>query len=299
MITDRQFIPFSQAAYASSCNLMLCKRYNKNFINDILLLNGVAFKLSHGDKIFAIPSEVPITIWKIICHNCQTQNIKLTFIFLDEPLPNPQILNLLLPYAINIFIDNAPFNNLPPNIHIYPIAIMDESPIMKFTPMPFDKKESLCLLRFMTQNNRTERGMVENELGNKQFVTNLNHKQIIDDSETKTFMGGNVVSAETFYTIVNKFKYVLDPAGCGVATHRFWESIYLNAIPIVKRTHTAFDKLYNFYPCLIVDNWSDVTEELLINKLSECQTHLTKFKFEYPNFFHDVNVSLDISTKHM
>jgi hypothetical protein len=256
-------------------------------------------RLRHGDRVYAITNETPLQIWQIISQKCHDLNIKLTFIFLDEPNPCLKALNLVLPHAIDIFIDNCPFISLPPMVHVYPLAIMDESPLFRFSPTPFDKKDSLCLLRFMTQNRRIERGTVEALLGNQRFVTNMNKIPITDDAEKKTFVGGNVVSAETFYKIVNKFKYVLDPAGCGVATHRFWESIYLNAIPIVRRTHTAFDKLYNFYPCLVVDKWQDVTEQLLLDNLATQQERIAKFKLDYPTFFEDVEVALEISKNYM
>ena len=51
--------------------------------------------------------------------------------------------------------------------------------------------------------------------------------------------------------------------GNGVATHRFFEAIYLDDI-IVKKTYTAFDSLYKAFPCLEVDEWEEVTQEYLI-----------------------------------
>jgi len=294
------YAPFSHGQYAASCQHIICKRYDPASIHAIMLGRpNSTDRLQHGDRVYAITTETPLQVWQIVARKCQQLNIKLTFLFLDEPRPNVRALQIILPYAINIFIDNAPFISLPKNVHLFPIGFPDRSVIAQFVPPTFDEKKSLCLLKFMTRNNRTERGTVENELGNKSFVTNLNEAQILDDAKTKTFLGGNEVSVETFYKIMSQFKYVLDPAGCGVATHRFWESIYFNAIPIVRRTHSAFDKLYNFYPCLIVDRWSDVTENLLLENLDMLQQRIATFKKDYPTFFEDINVSLEISENHL
>ena len=39
----------------------------------------------------------------------------------------------------------------------------------------------------------------------------------------------------------------MSPRGNGEDCHRFYEAIYLDSIPIVKRTNTPFDKLYNAF----------------------------------------------------
>lgn len=292
---------FSHSMYAASCQHIICKRYHPTSISDIILGRPSSIdKLKHGDRVYAITNETPVQVWQVFSQKCQSHKIKLTFIFLDEPSPNLVALQIVAPYAINIFLSNTPFSHLPQNVHVLPIGFPDKSTIEQFRPSPFDQKDSMCLLRFTTRNNYGERNTVEKELGNRSFVTNLNNQQIIDDAETKTLLGGNDVSVETFYKIMNRFRYVLDPAGCGVATHRFWESIYFNAIPIVRRTNTVFDKLYNFYPCLIVDKWQDITEQFLLDNLATQQARIAKFKQDYyPTFFEDIEVSIEISKNYM
>jgi hypothetical protein len=83
-------------------------------------------------------------------------------------------------------------------------------------------------------------------------------------------------------------QYALCPRGCGVDTHRFYECIYLGCIPIVIRTNTVFDRLYNVFPCLIVDKWEDVTEELLDKEYPECSAKMRKFHEKYPNFLSEL-----------
>ena len=52
------------------------------------------------------------------------------------------------------------------------------------------------------------------------------------------------VPVQDNYHFTHRSIYALSPQGCGVACHRFWECIYLNTIPIVLRTNTVFDNLF-------------------------------------------------------
>jgi len=66
-----------------------------------------------------------------------------------------------------------------------------------------------------------------------------------------------------------KNSFVLSPFGNGYDCHRTWEALCLGAIPIVRAKQ--FKSLFADLPVLNVDEWSDVTPELL-------QTTLREFK---------------------
>jgi hypothetical protein len=91
------------------------------------------------------------------------------------------------------------------------------------------------------------------------------------------------------YQNTHESYYTLSPSGLGEATHRFFEAIYLDSIPIVKRTHTAFDKLYEVFPCMIVEDWDEVTESLLEEKKEYYMGKLREFKKKYPTLYKDLN----------
>lgn len=69
-------------------------------------------------------------------------------------------------------------------------------------------------------------------------------------------------------------KFVLSPAGHGIDCHRMWEALFLGSFPVTK--HSALDKLYEQFPILIVDDWSQVTEDFLNTKYEE----LKKFVYD-------------------
>lgn len=57
-------------------------------------------------------------------------------------------------------------------------------------------------------------------------------------------------------------KWVISPPGNGFDCHRTWESLYLGCIPIVEK-HFMYDS-FNL-PILQIDDWSNITYELLNN----------------------------------
>lgn len=63
------------------------------------------------------------------------------------------------------------------------------------------------------------------------------------------------------WTNMVHFKYVLSPHGNGLDCHRTWEALILGCIPIVRTS--PLDPLFEGLPVLIINEWSEVTQELL------------------------------------
>jgi hypothetical protein len=145
------------------------------------------------------------------------------------------------------------------------------------------EKEHLCLLCFSFTHH--DRWVCYNSLKDKPFVLNINDNSY----EKQVSIHCGKVPVWINYEYLHKSKFVLSPRGCGEATHRFFEAIYLDTIPIVKKTNTPFDKLYNIFPCLIIENWEDVTQELLTKNYEILKNKLSEFKINYPHAFTDIN----------
>jgi GR25 family glycosyltransferase involved in LPS biosynthesis len=80
----------------------------------------------------------------------------------------------------------------------------------------------------------------------------------------------------------SKYAFVISPHGNGLDCHRTWEALALGCIPIVKTS--PLDSLFYELPILIVNQWSDVTQELLINTVQEYKTkqfNMEKLKLSY------------------
>ena len=73
-----------------------------------------------------------------------------------------------------------------------------------------------------------------------------------------------------------KYSFVLSPHGNGLDCHRTWEALILGCIPIVKTS--SIDILYQDLPVLIVNDWNEVTRDLLVDTIALFKT--TPFNFD-------------------
>jgi hypothetical protein len=78
------------------------------------------------------------------------------------------------------------------------------------------------------------------------------------------------------YYSQSKFVFVISPHGIGLDCHRTWEALVLGCIPIVKTS--GLDSLYDNLPVLILNDWSDLTEELMIDTINKFKN--IKFNYE-------------------
>ena len=58
-------------------------------------------------------------------------------------------------------------------------------------------------------------------------------------------------------------KFMICPKGNGIDCHRNWEVLYMRRVPVMTRDR-YLEKLFENYPVLFVDKYSDITEELLL-----------------------------------
>jgi hypothetical protein len=59
-------------------------------------------------------------------------------------------------------------------------------------------------------------------------------------------------------------KFMICPRGNAIDCHRNWEVLYMRRVPIMKH-HPYFEVLFEDYPVLFVNDYSEVTEEFLID----------------------------------
>ena len=284
VFNDCLLFKLSQIGYALNCDLLFTNRIPE-ITQDINLVNN----LNHGNKIFISVLRHELTInLKELVKILLNKKIKVYFYLMYEPIVPVNIIDLLLPVSLGLYINNNVYEH--PLIHCMPIGIRDcEKVVPNHKGFSHDylyneglktvNKEYLCILCFSYTHN--ERYRCYNELKNKNFILNLNDG--IYEKQPSIHCGK--VPVWINYEFTNKSCYTLSPRGNGEDCHRFYEAIYLDSIPIVKKTNTAFDKLYNIFPCLIINDWNEITEELLISKKDEYFQKIKTFKTNYPNVF--------------
>ena len=67
-----------------------------------------------------------------------------------------------------------------------------------------------------------------------------------------------------------QYAFIISPPGNGYDCHRTWEALCLGCIPIVKKN--PINEVFEDLPVLIVNNWNDITKELLENTIIEFKT---------------------------
>lgn len=306
-ISNNIVVNFTSTGIANLCDYAICDRYDDNYGKsppsiDIEKLNN----LCHGNRLFLngfnlqTYPQIINTIVSILSH----KNIKIYFyIGVIEPFLHNNIIDILLPFSIKIYCTN----NINPNCKILPIGLRDGEEVhpnhKNFSGRDILNeiieqrcKNYLCLLCFTNSTDNT-RIDCENKLGNKYFICNLNSNKLVKWNNK----GGDLITDKPqsihcgavpqwiFYKYCHESYYTLCPRGAGEDTHRFFEAIALNSIPIVKKTNTPFDETFNFFPCLVVNNWNDCTEEFLLINLEEKTSQLKLFHINYPNFLTNID----------
>lgn len=76
---------------------------------------------------------------------------------------------------------------------------------------------------------------------------------------------------------MKEYAFVLSPFGMGMDCHRTWEALALGCIPIIQTR--ALAPLFADLPVLCVDNWSDITPQLLATTIADFQQRT--FRYEH------------------
>ena len=140
-------------------------------------------------------------------------------------------------------------------LHSIPIGLASDFSLKNLTKENFDdfsienfkKDNSKIYLNFNINTNFKERNGIQEFFKNKEFAT----LDLVEPNKNK------------YLKNIKRFGFVLCPWGNGIDTHRFWETLYAGSIPVTKwhQTYKAAENL----PVLFVDNYEDITEDLLRN----------------------------------
>ena len=71
------------------------------------------------------------------------------------------------------------------------------------------------------------------------------------------------VGYHTFLSNLSNSKFMICPIGNAIDCHRNWEVLYMRRVPVMVRD-PYLEELYKDYPVLFVNDYKDVTKELLI-----------------------------------
>ena len=230
-------------------SIYVCSDLLKFFVNNILPKINKMFVLVSGDSDLCVPKEIL---------NSQQFNTLINSPFLIKWfLQNTQVQNnpkmIQLPIGLDYHtISNEPNHGwkLPYESHL-PGAQEHVLVSIKEKSQSFYERIPKIYVNFSKNNDRF--GDRENSV--KNISTEL---MVINNIFTKRTENWNIMST---------YAFVLSPFGNGMDCHRTWEALCLGCIPIVKAPN--FRKMFENLPVLIVENWSEVNNELLLKTINE------------------------------
>ena len=174
------------------------------------------------------------------------------------------------------------------NLHPIPIGIASDfslknlvsSDFQKFKTDNFKKNDVSLYINYQKNTNYSERSHIGELFANSDWVSfdepNLNKIQYMSKLANSSF--------------------VLCPWGNGVDTHRLWESLYMGSIPVTKKHPT-----FNFdekLPILLVNDYSEITYELLSNYLDSFDLKNYNFNVLTKNYWKKFIADMKSNHKH-
>lgn len=153
--------------------------------------------------------------------------------------------------------------------------IEQEKYLESINDKPFYERELKVYINFIHEKRE---GKIHNSKSNKSDRV-LALEQIPKDL---IVIEENRVKRRITWGNMVKYVFSLSPLGNGLDCHRTWEILALGSIPIVKKSTN--DPLYKDLPVLIVDEWSDINENLLkdtINKFKNTKFNMDKTTNKY------------------
>ncbi len=213
--------------------------------------NIIPDNVKNNDKIFVVTDLVKWFFDKV------DPTIKNQYTLItgrSDVIVNSEISNLRSDKVIKWFSTN----NTTSDVYSIPLGLdnktwkFDDNPqadtdLLKFVMNEKIEKDFPLLVSFNVNTNREERHHAVDILLGLDNITykKYGEKQRFDEDQLKAF-----------YRLLKSHKFCACPWGNGPDTHRFWQCLYLNTIPIVKR-HPAYKEFYGL-PVLWIDDWEDL-----------------------------------------
>lgn len=138
----------------------------------------------------------------------------------------------------------------------------------KIVPYPHgvERKMSLfynhhkILKRFLRNNSKPKKLILVTHRDDTGDRKNL--KSLFTDKEWATVP--KRLEYKPYLEAIKDHKFVLCPSGNGIESARNWETLYMKRVPVLKK-HPYLEDVFKEFPVLFVDDFSQVTEKMLID----------------------------------
>ena len=222
-------------------------------------------KIKRGDVVF-----VNIQYLREFLTNVNNKNLNTEYTVIahnNDTEVNSSLLQDMKYSNVQIWSQNL---NMPEedNLHVLPIGLENRRFLKN------GKMKNLNLSRFNTPN--------KNYLVSSNFNSNTNLE--IRYPLEKFFNSINYVdtqkfSSDQYLQNLASYKFSICPPGNGVDTHRIWESLFVNTVPIIIKNDFSANLTRNRIPCVVLNKWEDFLELDENNLLKIYEDYLIDFEF--------------------
>jgi hypothetical protein len=233
-------------------SIYVCSNLLKFFVKDIFPKINKNFVLVSGDSDLCVPRES----LKAEEFNTLVNSHYLIKWFSQNTQFQGHPIIVQMPIGLDFHtISNDPFNKwkLPDECHLPSEQEMILVNI-KENALPFYERIQKIYVNFTIDNDR---------FGDRKKSLETISPDLLEINNTFTPRTNN-------WKNTIKYSFVLSPFGNGLDCHRTWEALCLGCIPIVKAPN--FSKLFEDLPVLNINDWNNITQELLEKTIEDFKT---------------------------
>jgi len=249
---DYRYLQYMVNNQFDNMSIYVCSHLLKYFVINILPRINNQFTIVSGDSDLCVPKDI--------------LTLRQTSRLVDSPLlikwfvQNTRIQHHSRIVQLPIGVDYHTISNNPSSS----LKLPDESHLPRFqeatlitiknNSKPFYDRIIKIYVNFTIQNDF---------FGDRQKALEIIPSNLLEINQSftpRTINWKNLV----------KYTFVLSPFGCGMDCHRTWETLCLGSIPIVRAPN--FQQLFSDLPVLIVNEWSEVTQDLLDKTIETFKT---------------------------
>ena len=155
--------------------------------------------------------------------------------------------NLIMWYAQNV-------NTIDSRIESIPIGL--ENNIWQ----PHENKKEKMIVKLKEPRRYKNLVYMNHNIATNPAKREEPYKLLKDKEWVTCEMGSNGHGFDEYLDNIYNHKFVVCPEGNGVDTHRVWECLYMDSIPIVEDNISA-ELLYSYFPCLIAhEGWMSLDD---------------------------------------
>jgi hypothetical protein len=190
---------------------------------------------------------------------------------------------LIVWFSQNLTISHPKIKNLPIGLDYHTISKPDEVHPWGQGMLPVEQENLLIQIKNISPDlfNRKFACYINfhfpywdiNKRGDRQECLNKIDKTIC-------WLEPNYLQRYDTWKHMSQFVFVICPFGGGYDTHRLWEALILDCIPIIKTS--GLDPLLEDMNVCIVQDWSQVNQEFLLNYIKNIKhRNYNKLRLEY------------------